>query len=487
MYNLVRRFQKSIVKNDSKVILGYKKGKNWNWVNRNQMNNMINFSIDKLKDNNIKKGDRVIYKGDNSINWVAWNLATNSLGAIWVPIYNNQNDKYCNFIISDCDAKLLISENKFHNKINQINCKIDNLNYNKEFEIVNNEISTLIYTSGTTGNAKGVKLTHKNLLSNIDVIDKRFHNLKDRNLLSLNILPWAHIYGMTTELYFNILNDNRVAISSGKDNFISECIEVKPDILYLVPKVLQTIKNKLLFFDKPLIDKILPFIINKLFGGNLITIFMGGAKLDENTKNFFLKNGVNICEGYGCSETSPMVSVNHINFPRDEKSVGKILDDIIVEIINNEICVSGPNVMKGYWNNRKATKKVFFKKNNKTFYRTGDGGYVKDNFLYITGRINENYKLSNGKFVNVEDVENKVKKYILNNFIVYGENMDNNILIVEKPFDKKLLDKVNLELDSYLRIKDVILIDDFSEFLTPKMSIKRRKLINWLKDRYLLK
>ena len=487
MYNLVRRFQKSIVKNDSKVILGYKKGKNWNWINRNQMNNMINFSIDKLKDNNIKKGDRVIYKGDNSINWVAWNLATNSLGAIWVPIYNNQNDKYCNFIISDCDAKLLISENKFNNKINQINCKIDNLNYNKEFEIVNNEISTLIYTSGTTGNAKGVKLTHKNLLSNIDVIDKRFHNLKDRNLLSLNILPWAHIYGMTTELYFNILNDNRVAISSGKDNFISECIEVKPDILYLVPKVLQTIKNKLLFFDKPLIDKILPFIINKLFGGNLITIFMGGAKLDENTKNFFLKNGVNICEGYGCSETSPMISVNHINFPRDEKSVGKILDDIIVEIINNEICVSGPNVMKGYWNNRKATKKVFFKKNNKTFYRTGDSGYVKDNFLYITGRINENYKLSNGKFVNVEDVENKVKKYILNNFIVYGENMDNNILIVEKPFDKKLLDKINLELDSYLRIKDVILIDDFSEFLTPKMSIKRRKLINWLKERSLLK
>lgn len=487
MYNLVRRFQKSIVKNESKLILGYKKGKKWNWKSRYEMNNMINFAIDKLKDNNINKGDRVIYKGNNSINWVAWNLATNSIGAIWVPIYNNQNDKYCNFIISDCNAKLLISENKFDNKINQINCKIDHLNYDKEFEIVNNDISTLIYTSGTTGNPKGVILTHENLLSNIDVIDKRFHNFRDKNLLSLNILPWAHIYGMTTELYFNILNDNKVAISSGKDNFISECIEVKPDILYLVPKVLQTIKNKLLFFDKPLIDKILPFIINKLFGGNLITIFMGGAKLDENTKNFFLKNGINICEGYGCSETSPMISVNHINFPRDEKSVGKILDHIIVEIINNEICVSGPNLMKGYWNNKKATKKVFFKKNNKTFYRTGDGGYLKDNFLYITGRINENYKLSNGKFVNVEDVENKVKKYILNNFIVYGENMDNNILIIEKPFDKKILDKINLELDSYLRIKDVILIDNFGEFLTPKMSIKRKKLINWLKYRSIIK
>ena len=487
MYNLAKTFQKTIIKNERKKILGIKKKKKWNWINRKKINNKINFAIEKLKDNNVGKGDRVIYKGDNSINWVAWNIATNALGAIWVPIYNNQNDDYCKYIISDCDAKLLITDNKLNENLNQINTNIDKINYYNEFPIINSDISTLIYTSGTTGNPKGVTLTHENLLTNINAIDKRFSDFKNKSLTSLNILPWAHIYGMTTELYYNILNDNKVAICSGKDKFLSECREVKPDILYLVPKVLETIKNKLSLLNKPLINKVLPFIINKIFGGNITTIFMGGAKLDESTRNFFLNNGIIICEGYGCSETSPMITVNHMEFPRNINSVGKVLDDIIIEIINKEICVSGPNVMKGYWNNNKASKSAFIVKDGKKFYKTGDSGYLENNFLFIAGRISENYKLSNGKFVNVSDLESKIKRYISNNFIVYGENMDYNILIIEKPFDNyKILDKINSEIDSYLKIKDVILLDDFSDFLTPKMSIKRKKLINYLKENNIL-
>jgi len=487
MYNLAKTFQKTIIKNDKKKILSIKKNKKWNWINRKKMNNKINSALEKLKDNNISKGDRVIYKGDNSINWVAWNIATNSLGAIWVPIYNNQKDNYCKFIISDCDAKLLITDNKIDEKINQIKTTIDNITYYNEFPVIDNDISTLIYTSGTTGNPKGVILTHENLLTNINTINKRFSDFKNKNLTSFNILPWAHIYGMTTELYYNILNDNKVAICSSKDNFLSECREVKPDILYLVPKVLETIKNKLSFLDKPLINKVLPFIISNLFGGNITTIFMGGAKLDESSKRFFSENGIIICEGYGCSETSPMVSVNHMEFPRNDNSVGKVLDDMIVEIINKEICVSGPNIMKGYWNNNKASENAFIIKDGKKFYKTGDSGYLDNDFLFITGRINENYKLSNGKFVNVGDLESKIKKYISNNFIVYGENMDYNILIIEKPFNNNnIFDKINSEIDSYLKIKDIILLDDFSDFLTPKMSIKRKKLIKYLKENNIL-
>ena len=483
MYNLAKSFQKTIIKNEKKKILGFKKDKKWKWIKRTKMNNMINYAIDVLKDNNVEKGDRIVYKGDNSVNWVAWNLATNSVGAIWVPIYNNQKDDYCKFILSDCNAKLLISENKFNDKVNQISNEIENINNDKEFSVVDNDISTLIYTSGTTGNPKGVTLTHENLVSNIETINKRFSEFQNKSLTSLNILPWAHIYGMTTELYYNILNDNKVAICSGKENFLNECREIKPDVLYLVPKVLETVKNKLSILDKPLINKILPFVISKLFGGNINTIFMGGAKLDESSKEFFSENGVIICEGYGCSETSPMVSVNHMEFPRDINSVGKVLDDIIVEIINNEICVSGPNVMNGYWNNEQASNDSFIFKDNKKFYKTGDAGFLKNDYLFITGRISENYKLSNGKFVNVAEIESKLKKYISNNFIVYGENMDYNILIVEKPFDNfQILDLINTEIDSYLKIKDILLVDDFSDFLTPKMSIKRKKLINNLKQ-----
>jgi long-chain acyl-CoA synthetase len=482
--NLAKSFQKGLIKNENKKILGIKENKKWKWIDKKKMNNMINYAIEQLKDHNIKKNDRVIYKGNNSPNWVAWNIATNSLGAIWVPLYNNQKDDYCKFIINNCKGKLLISDNNIKfDGINSINNKIEDFEFQNEFSITHHEIATLIYTSGTTGNPKGVMLSHKNLLSNIEVIDKRFSDFRGESLTSLNILPWAHIYGMTTELYYNFLNDNKVAICSGKENFLNECREIKPDILYLVPKVLETIKCKLQILDKPLINHLLPFILRRLFGGNITTIFMGGAKLDNITRDFYLDNNIIICEGYGCSETSPMISVNHIVNPRNINSVGKVLDDIIVEIIDNEICVNGPNVMKGYWGNNKATTESFIYKNSKRFYKTGDAGYIENDYLYVTGRISENYKLSNGKFVNVADIESKIKQFIPNNFIIYGENMDSNILIIEKPFDNfNILDKINSEIDSYLKIKEILLVDDFSDYLTPKMSIKRKKLINNLKE-----
>ena len=94
------------------------------------------------------------------------------------------------------------------------------------------------------------------------------------------------------------------------------------------------IKNKLEFLDKPIIDKILPYILKHIFGPNLLTVFIGGAQLDESTKNFYIKHKVNLCEGYGCTETSPMVSVNHINSPRDVKSIGKVMDNLIIKIVN---------------------------------------------------------------------------------------------------------------------------------------------------------
>jgi long-chain acyl-CoA synthetase len=214
---------------------------------------------------------------------------------------------------------------------------------------------------------------------------------------------------------------------------------------------------------------------------------MGGAKLDDNSKRFYDDNKILVCEGYGSSELSPLVSVNHLNNPRDLNSIGKILDGVIVEIINDEICVSGPNVMKGYWNLDNLNKQIFHEKNNKKFYKTGDSGYIKNDFLFYNGRISDNYKMSNGKFVNVNFVENKIKKVILNNFIIYGENMDYNVLIVEKSdkkYDNSTIIKLNNELENFINIKKIIEIDssDMVNFLTPKMSIKRKALINFVKN-----
>ena len=148
-------------------------------------------------------------------------------------------------------------------------------------------------------------LTHTNLLSNINSINKRFTDLAEKeNLKTLNILPWAHIYSLNTELYYNVLNQNTVYLNSGPENFLKELYDVKPDVLYLVPRVLEQVYKKLSFLDKPFIDNLIPFILRKIFGNDLITIFMGGAKLQEKYMEFYSRDGINICEGYGTTNKS---------------------------------------------------------------------------------------------------------------------------------------------------------------------------------------
>tara|TARA_Y100001970_G_C14248167_1_gene869781 strand:+ start:2075 stop:3625 length:1551 start_codon:yes stop_codon:yes gene_type:complete len=484
--NLTKHFKKVLEKScDNKKILGIKKNKQWEWTTRNSLQKKISYCIDILSYQNIGLNDRIMFKGKNSVEWVAWNIATNALGAIWVPLYDNQSDKYVNHIIDDCEPSLFIT-NDTYNKVNILRPHIEELSYEKEIPFNDkSEIANLIYTSGTTGKPKGVILTHKNINSNLLAIQKRFYDLdREKEYTSLNILPWAHIYGLTTELYYNLLNNNKIAISSGPEFFLKELKEIKPDLIYLVPRILQMIKNKLEFLDKPIIDKVLPFVLKYIFGENLLTIFIGGAQLDDATKNFFIKHKVSFCEGYGCTETSPMISVNHTINPRDINSIGKVMDNLIIDIINNEICVSGPSIMKGYWNNEKATQEVLFTKNNNVYYRTGDEGYLKDGFLYYTGRIKENYKLSNGKFVNVNETENIIKKYTTLPFMIYGDNKTYNIIIIEKNsnINENIINKINKELDSYLQIKKILIIEEgtFQQFMTPKMSLKRKKIEKYL-------
>ena len=139
---------------------------------------------------------------------------------------------------------------------------------------------------------------------------------------------------------------------------------------------------------------------------------------------------------------------------------------------------------KGYWKDKQETNKVLVKHEDKIWYKTGDSGTLKDGFLFFNGRISENYKMNNGKFVNVASVEANLKKYISTNFIIYGEDMNYNVLIVEDEFEDKILEIVNTELESYMKIKKVIKIntEEMAEFLTPKMSIKRKKLIEFVKN-----
>ena len=490
IYNLTHNLNKIFLKNSNKNIMGYKENKIWKWHTKLDMYNKIYNCYMVLQECNIKLNDRIMYQGNNSVEWFAWNVATNAIGGIWVPLYSNQSDLYAEHIINDCQPKLFIKNIDENDKlyfrkykVNFLSNNIPELHYyNSELPFnEKSEIANLIYTSGTTGKPKGVTLTHKNIISNVESIMKRFNDFENKNLTTLNILPWAHIYGMTSELYYNILNSNKIAISGGPEKFINEISEIQPDILYVVPRILNLVKSKVEFLDKPIINLILPKILKKIFGKNLITIFVGGSALENNIREFYSKYNINVCQGYGCTETSPMISVNHIETPRNEKSIGKIMDGTIVKIINEEILVHSDSVMKGYWNNDKANKEVFKIIDNKKFYKTGDSGFLENDFLFYTGRISDNYKLNNGKFVNLKDIETIINKFINCNYIVFGENFSYNIIITEDEniISQNTIDKINLKLDSYLKIKYVMKIPNntFENFYTPKLSLKRKLLI----------
>ena len=479
---------KNLRKNPEFLFLAMKKDSQWNWFSKQQLTNAIFQSREQLTHMNVTKGDRVAFKGKNSLEWIAWNMATNSLGAIWVPMYQDQNMGYCNHIVNDCNPKVFISDDTtIEATIPVLSHELDignNFTLEPSLDFIHHPISTLIYTSGTTGSPKGVMLSNENILSNIQAIHQRFHDLPQ--CTSLNILPWAHIYSQTCELYYSILYDHKLAISSSRESFLKECREINPSTLYLVPRVLDMVKEKIEVIDKPLLRHFIPFVLTYLFGNNLRIIFTGGAKLNDNTKEFYHEHGYILCEGYGTTETSPMISVNHFQEPRDVETIGKVLDDILVEIVNDEIQVSGSNVMLGYWNNEPATNKVLVNRDDKIWYKTGDRGYLDDGYLYYNGRISENYKLSNGKFVNVQWVENIIKTHIGGNNVIFGENKEHNELITTVSLTPYQLKQINDNLDSYLKIKKVhyITSEELTPFLTPKMSIKRNHLIQTIEKRH---
>ena len=291
-YNIMRQNLSSLIIktlqiNQKQNIMATKINNNWVWRDKKYILNSIQYCRDFLQSENIKNGDRIAYKGTNSIEWLAWNVACNSLGIIWVPMYHNQSDKYCNHIINDCSPKLFITDSKpkLESNIKIIDNKIEQINSQQYINSIYNDVSTLIYTSGTTGNPKGVMLSNENIISNIGDIKSRFPDLKDN--ICLNILPWAHIYSQTCELYYNVLNSNKIALCSSRENFIKELKEIQPDVLYVVPRILELIKSKVEFLNKPIIKYILPIVLSRVFGSNLKIFFVGGAKLQDTTKEFF--------------------------------------------------------------------------------------------------------------------------------------------------------------------------------------------------------
>ena len=338
-------------------------------------------------------------------------------------------------------------------------------------------LNTLIYTSGTTGNPKGVMLSNWNTLSNILCVQSAFTiYVGDKNAA---FLPWAHSFGSTFDLHWMIRCGVHINLISDLTKIADECIEIKPAVLLAVPRVWNKfydrvngqfdaatglkkifIKNAQKsaakriakagvecdavppsgFFDK-LWDKLVWSKVRARFGGNIRFCMSGAAALSPDVAAFIQMVGFNCYEGYGLTETSPLVAANGWSGPGTSKlnTVGLVANGVKVTIDTDawddperpdegEIVVTGPNVMMGYWNNEEATKEVIIEPGT---FRTGDLGKLTNGYLSITGRVKSQFKLENGKYVAPSGLEETITlNPLIEQCVLDGRNMLHTFLIV---------------------------------------------------------
>ncbi|MGB9774270.1 MAG: AMP-dependent synthetase/ligase [Bacteroidota bacterium] len=401
------------------------------------------------------------------------------------------------------------------------------------------DIATIIYTSGTTGEPKGVVLTHYNLVSNAIGSASGFTFYPNEDI-ALSYLPWTHIFErMLIYLYTHVGAQLWIAESIEKlpENFL----EVRPHVMTTVPRMLEkgferaqhvvehapALQRKIFNWAVVLALKYDPerrmstgyrikhavadFLVyrkfRKAFGGRFRFIVSGGAALNPDLARIYCAAGITVLQGYGLTETSPVISVNRLERNRIG-SVGPVIPNVAVKIAEDgEILVDGPNVMKEYYKNETATRAAF----DCTWFKTGDIGYMdKDGFLYVTDRKKDLYKTSGGKFIAPQQIENMLTANLyIDKAVVIAEKRKFASALLFPNFEaledfakaegiqyrtrkeliddpkvqalyQKAVDEVNQRLSHWETIKKfsviegVLTIDD--DYLTPTLKIKRQNV-----------
>ncbi len=553
-------------------LFGTKKGGQWNWMTYLEFGRMTDSFRAGLASLGVGKGDRVAIISNNRYEWAVAAYACYGLGAAFVPMYEAQVPKDWEFIVADCEAKMLIvatdaivektkpfldsvpslkhivsmdPATRTGGKIQSFAELAQTKNKVPLIKPSSKDIAGFIYTSGTTGNPKGVILSHGNIASNVSAIHEVFPmSSMDR---SLSFLPWAHSFGQTVELHGLFSMGASLAICESVDKILDNLAETKPTLLFSVPRIFNKlyaavqkqistkpaviqsmVKTSLAARAKQrkgeevglgeglvlaLTDKLVFSKVRARFGGELKYAFSGGAAISTEVAEFIDSLGIMVYEGYGLTETSPITTAN---WPNNRKigSVGKPIPGVTVKISDEgEIIVYGPNVMQGYHNRPEENAAVMTPDGG---FRTGDMGRLdEDGFLYITGRLKEQYKLENGKYVVPTPLEEQIKlsPYVLN-VMVYGDNRPYNVALVVANLDavkswakengvgedgekllsnpkvralfQKELDHYGAKFKGFEGIKDFALIsEDFTTengMLTPSLKVKRRKVFERYQD-----
>ena len=515
----------------------------------------------------IQKGDRIAIMSGNRPEWTICDFGCNQIGAAIVPLYPTLSDQDLAHILLDSEVKLVfVSNGLLYSRVKQalLSCAMErevfvfdkvpglpnvtellDLGQQEYIDlhpyqsaIHQDDLLTLIYTSGTTGKPKGVCLSHRNVLTNVSDCSKL---LPSDFKKALSFLPLCHIFErMVVYLYLN--KKIEIFFAESHENIVADMNDVKPDGFTTVPRVLEKVYDrivakgkeqtgikKLLFFwalelglryQEPsknsiwyrvqltIARKLIFSKWKKALGGEVKLIISGGAALQVRLARTFWAAGIRVIEGYGLTETSPVIAVNEPNAQGIRfGTVGRVLSSVHVKIAaDNEILCKGPSVFTSYYHHPEATSEAI---DEDGYFRTGDIGELSyDGFLTITDRKKEMFKTAGGKYISPQILENKMmESTFIAQIMVVGENqrfpaalivpamevleqwcvhknipIDNRATLLQHP---EVLDKFNREIDrlnetfgQWERIKKFCLIPHEWTIqkgeLTPKLSLRRK-------------
>lgn len=518
----------------------------------------------------IKKGDKIAIMSPNRPEWNFADFGIMQLGAAVVPLYPTLSEQDLTHIVNDAEVTLiLVSDKEMYRKMKAVLVKSElnipiysfdktegipswhdllesgksaTLNLEDYKNAVHeDDLLTLIYTAGTTGRPKGVYLSHKNLLSN--VLDSQTLFPEDYKK-AISFLPLSHIFErMVVYMYYSI--GVSVYYAQSMDTIIADINEVKPNGFTTVPRVLEKVYDKIvakgsaltgikkqiffwalnlgLRFQEPennsffynlklgLARKLVFKKWQEALGGNIVAIISGGAALQPRLARVFWAANIPVLEGYGLTETSPVIAVNGLKKGELKfTTVGKPLRSVTVKIASDgEILCKGPNITIGYYRNEVATAEAI---DEEGFLHTGDiGELTPDGFLRITDRKKEMFKTAGGKYIAPQLLENKFMESIfISQVMVVGENRRFASALIIPAFEdlkawclhkgiawttkeeiiknKDVLDKFQRELNHlnesfghWEQIKRFILIPQEWSIeageLTPKLSLKRKVIL----------
>lgn len=432
----------------------------------------------------LQRGDRVAIMLRNCPLWIAFDQAAMSLGLVTVPLYTVDRPDNVAYIVNNADVKVLLFESAeqwqalrtVRDRLGGVVrfVSIDNLRNTGEPHLISmveflpktasllpaipcaaNDLASIIYTSGTTGKPKGVMLSHANMLSNAHAcLDTFVVNGDD---LFLSFLPLSHTFERTLGYYLTVMTGATVAFARSIQTLSEDLQTIRPTLLVSVPRIFERVygvirtrleegprlKRRLFNFvvdagwavferDQgrgswhpsfllwPLLQKLVAQKVLDSLGGRLRAAFSGGAALSPEVSRVFVGLGLPIVQGYGLTETSPVVTGNHLenNFP---DSVGQPIRDMEVRLgALSELQVKGPNIMLGYWNNPDATQAAI---DADGWLHTGDIARISDTgHVYITGRIKEIIVMSNGEKIPPTDMELAVlHDPLFDQVMIFGE------------------------------------------------------------------